>query len=370
MKVNSFESSIQTPMKHSDRERKKRFSPTAEQKTVLTSMEKVHRFLYHGDISYSYLELMTLTPGHIKEIQTFFNETVPDIPDQLLKLEENAIQKQEFTEIIKNYIAEEFGIPGDYAFSVICILNFSFVEKISANKSGKYLFGLHSSRYECLDCNKNTSNLGDTECCVNINNLQILKEKLNQTLLDNSLDDSFIDGEYEPNQNDSSESESTEDDKLITKDVYEFHDEESFIVFNPFLKSRVISGDQDIKNSTIKSTTEVSKTISEPELTPIKKSKIAENSTECIHCGSRFSKVNNLKRHMISIHKVYPKGTTVYECPVMGCSFVSDSHIHFCRHHHRKSATNKVAKEHKCSLCNNNFATQSSLVRHMKRRHP
>ena len=100
MKIDSFSNSIITPVKSQDKLRGERFSLTPEQKSMLTSMENVHQFLHHGDISFASLEGMNLTTDSIIDIHAFFDEMDPDIPDIMLKQEESAISKKEFTEKI------------------------------------------------------------------------------------------------------------------------------------------------------------------------------------------------------------------------------------------------------------------------------
>ena len=54
----------------------------------------------------------------------------------------------------------------------------------------------------------------------------------------------------------------------------------------------------------------------------------------CKHCGKEFNNSNNMKQHLISIHKIFPPGMTVFKCPFKKCDFVSGNRVAFARHSH------------------------------------
>ena len=355
MKVNSFDNSILTPeKKNQNAERPTRFSPTNEQKNTMTVMEKVHKFLYHSEVSYYHLEMMNLTSDSISEIQSFFNEIDPDIMDILMKKEEKAIAEKEFTVKIKNYISEEFNIPADYSFATICILSFSDLHNFGVVKSGKYLFGLNSTSFACLECSGVEPEDSEKVKSLKVHNLQVLKEIQNQTLLDNSQDDSDRDEEYKPvidavdtlSDLDSSESET------LPRDVFKFQEDETETdsdIYNPFDKTRTTRSDLLLVNSTFRSGA----------------------NWFCLfkECDKNFSKLYNLKLHLISQHKVFPRGMSIYQCPQSGCNFACGNLVLFNRHNHSKSDGKKLARI-KCAFCDETFAGKSSIARHVKRKHP
>ena len=360
MKVNSYAGCILTPMKKPVSGRPNRFSPTEEQKQILSNMEKVHKFLHHGGL-FSSLNGIGLTCHSIADIEIFFKK-FPDIPDALLKNEETAIAQKDFTEKIKQYIIEEFEIPGDYAFSAICILNFSFLEKLTVSEAGEHLFGLVDNDFVCHDCNTDYCEFTESE--IQVKNLEVLKKLLNQTLLDDQLDDSDDDKEFELNETqqtvDSSSDESVED-------VYKFNDDdENFTIVNPFAESSEARSDVKIVNSTFRSSSKMLKeTFQCGKISPINKKQL---SFTCKMCGKEFNKMYNLKLHRVSVHKDFPKGMTIFQCSVEGCRFSSGSEILFKRHSH-KSALKADHERIICITCQETFAGKSSLVRHMKRKH-
>ena len=166
-----------------------------------------------------------------------------------------------------------------------------------------------------------------------------------------------------------------EDSSLIDAskhgDVFEFHDEEqdNVKICNPFCKVKKTTGHSNsIVNSTFKSINNVSKCLFLKDLSPIRKTELNIRLSKCDHCGKEFSKKNNLKRHIVSVHKIYPKGMTFYECPVKDCTFVSDNQTHFNRHRHGKSVKTNLEKI-VCRQCDNSFFNHGSLKRHIKRKH-
>ena len=373
MKVNSFDSSIVTPEKKI-KKKENRFAPTDEQSEALTQMENVHQYLHHSKISYSCLEAHKLSCVNVSEVKTFFDEVAPDVMDIILKQEEVAIAKNDFTEKIKKYITEEFDISGEYAFSAICILNFSFLHNMPVIKSGKYLFGLHSNSYSCSDC----CLFQDQEASVRmkslkLHNLNVLKQVQNQTLSDVNLDVSSEE-EYRPKSeqvvSDSEESENLSDD------TYDFHEdcggERSFLVFNPFIGTKKVNHLEFYPvNSTFQSSSCAvgSKKTFVKELSPIKVKKRMDKVFICKVCDKKFNKLYNLKLHRVSQHKEFPKGMTVFQCKEENCRFACGSEILFKRHTHKKSAGLKGLERIQCSKCDESLAGKSSLLRHMKRKH-
>ena len=71
--------------------------------------------------------------------------------------------------------------------------------------------------------------------------------------------------------------------------------------------------------------------------------------------------------HLVHVHKHFPKGMVIFECPFPGCSFVAGNKIIFDRHSHKKKVNN--VKINLCNLCNERFSTKGSLVRHINRKH-
>ena len=345
MRVSSFELSIATPVKDTGGQN--------------DSARSVHQFLYHEEVGFSNLEGMHLTTNCTSEIENFFLRTGLDVPDIIIEKEKMAKKKKNFTDQEKRYLAEEFTIPQEKAFSVICILSYSAKTGQELRESAEDLYALHSCEIVCADC----FTRNDWEETESRDSLEFYDS-----------DDSYNDKDYEQpqslngeNSTDDSKDSLTENSSLSQpeKDVYEFdeEDKDDFKVYNPFLKIRKQTS--EMVNSTFSLTSSGSRIGFSHELSPIDKLKMS--TSICPHCAKTFSKNNNLKRHLVSVHKVFPKGVTVFECPVEGCLFTSDNHAHFSRHNHRKSLSNSVKE--KCKICGDYFFNNSSLSRHMKRRH-
>ena len=168
---------------------------------------------------------------------------------------------------------------------------------------------------------------------VKVDNLKILKTLLNQSLED-SLEDSFNDSIYRPErQKDVIESESSESKN--SDDIFKFDSDEEDIdklkIFNPFIKPTAKTPDAKFAHSSLKTSSKsrTAESMFPPEDSPIKQVALARKELKCNHCEKVFQKNYNLKLHLISIHKIFPKGMSVFKCPVTGCSFVSGNRLLF-----------------------------------------
>ena len=379
MKVSSFDCSIFTPEKKipssgdiitpeknnlSENERPLRTpAPTNEQTQLLLALERSHKFFCHGQVKYSELEERGLSPTIVEEIQRFFQDNMPDLHDSLLKQEEEAIKIEEFCDMTRKFISEEFEVPAEYSFLIICLLCYSHDHAMSVSESGNDLLKLHSEDYICDACSPSTA-----EPQISENNLLALKSLLNKTLLDVSHDDSFCDKLYHP-QSEESPSESELTDVYDLKDIQKCDDDddssfESLEIFNPFAKSSETAS--QLINSTMQSRYKSDQESYFPtESSPIQHRN--KGQTSCKLCGKSFNKLYNLKMHLVHVHKHFPKGMVIFECPVPGCSFVAGNKIIFDRHSHKKKVNN--VKINLCNLCNERFSTKGSLVRHINRKH-
>lgn|ERR1712025_591245 len=96
----------------------------------------------------------------------------------------------------------------------------------------------------------------------------------------------------------------------------------------------------------------------------------------CQFCAKAFTNSYNLKQHLISRHKVFPPEMRIYKCHLQVCSFVTGSRVAFERHlttslsHPNTKKKNKNKEKNiSCEFCNEQFATKSSLKRHIIRKH-
>ena len=300
-------------------------------------------------------------------MKEYISENMPDVPDIIIRQEEKAIDLKDYSESVRNYMAEEFEIPPDYSFMAICILNYSDEYNKSIIESAQDLLVFFSESSICEKCLPISFESNENKHLVEMTNLKALKAKLNQSLIDPNLDDSGSDRSYKPTEKALSESTCTD---AHLKDVYEFDSEDStdFKIINPFSKETTPKSDVKMINSTMKSYSKVKDSAFKfpSETSPIKKPTIKKDLI-CVHCDKQFKKLFNLKLHSVSVHKIYPDGMNIFECPEKGCTFVSGNKMLFNRHHHKAKHIN--ASTFKCYKCMEMFTTKSSPIRHNKRKH-
>ena len=320
-KINSYATALFTPVKVDNLAT--RVTPDkmeANPVKPVMNINSVKMFLKSGEISFCKLEDMNLTQETVKEIETFFLELQPDVPDEIMKQEEKAILDKTFTEQKKQYLAEEFHIAGEYSYAAVCVLCYSHVNKVSIQASGEKLFIKDvSTESLCFS----THDSADEHLTRVHNQLELNSDLISSTSdIESSYisDDSYKDADYKPLEKciDSSSSEISDlKDSPLTdspkhEDVYEFQDEDqdNIKIFNPFCKvKRTTEHSNSIVNSTFKQN--VSKCLFSKDLSPIRQSGLNTKLFKCDHCGKDFSKKNNLKRHIVSVHKIYPRGMTI-----------------------------------------------------------
>ena len=333
-------------------------APAKEHEPILVSMRKSHAFLAHGAVKYSELEKRGVSISSVAEIREFFQEEMPDLNDGVLKKEEEAIQDGEFTEKMKRFIAEEFDVPSEYSFLTVCLLLYCSEHSLSVSESFNEL-NLFESGFECEKC----SILSEDQN-VEENNLQILKSVMNKSAQADCDEDSYDDPPFNPETINTSESEFSELSQIVNP-LNVDSSFESVQLFNPFEKTLLPSS--DIINSTLMSNAATSPRRQFPnESSPIQHQKKRE--INCKNCGRNFSKMHNLKMHMVSVHKVFPSGMKIFKCPYPECSFVAGNKVIFERHSHKKNVVGAQSKV-LCDVCHEKFANKHSLARHKTRRH-
>ena len=214
---------------------------------------------------------------------------------------------------------------------------------------------------------------------VRRNNCNILKSRIVE---EDILDDSFADPDYgETNKYESSDEES---------DVYKFQDETDFV--NPFEKIKMpdpVVDISDFVNSFVEHKNEdfvnpfeteredalaIQSVSPNANFNPFAASSptiLAKLKSEkaCPYCDKIFPSNYNMKQHIISIHKIFPDGLTIFKCDDIDCNFVTGSRAMFSRHSHAKFVRpcNRTAKP-MCQVCHKQFCNPSSLKRHVIRK--
>lgn len=201
-------------------------------------------------------------------------------------------------------------------------------------------------------------------------NCIVIKGKLSK----DTFDDSYNDPNFQAEEINSKSSDSTTSDSC---DIYSFVDEsESFnpfennksseSCFNPFESVSPSDGSNDKHNPP-------------DDFNPFATStpnrdKPKESTPKiCPHCDASFTSSYNTKQHMISVHRIFPPGMTIYKCSSKSCAYATGSRAMFSRHSHAKIAlqsqtSDPQTSKPKCLVCGAMFYNTSSLKRHITRK--
>ena len=377
--INSSFLSIETPVKASLRRKEevtpvksvnlsKRFKPSLTIKRQLTQLLRIHNFQFHVDIKFVPLKELGISVKLRNGLSEFFKQSV-DIPDTVRKHEEFAMDSKYFDSFIRDYIAEEFMCQTEYSFSIISVLHYIHLFGVSLDDALCELFEFSTSHSLCQMCVTGDDQEERKEL-ANRHNFLLLKSLLKEKEVkkndvfdicasDDSLNDPACDLEKLESTSEevtscSSNKDTVDQDKsrmdneedfcfnpFVTgnkhsssEDVFSFNPFtvasdvnevlNSTIAFNPFTESDTFKGIEDIKDCS--------------PVGHVKERKIIV----CDHCGKGFLNRYNMKQHLISVHKIYPKGMSVFKCDFPNCSFTSGNQILFNRHvHKQKKVPNK-----------------------------
>ena len=383
MKVNSFAGVVNTPEKIEDEVPGEnlvgvRSSPSAEMRSLLQNIDRLHQFCHFFSIeSIDSFKLKIDTRNKIREIFDGFDEK---ISLWIFESEKTSIESGKFSSFFQDYVHFEFRVKKDHSFLVLVLLNYMKRFSVTVDDAYLDLFKLNVEKTYCPECSK------DHDLHIQKVNLSYLRQKI---LSDSdSFYDSGSDKEFElceENVN-SSLDESSEDgsdkgkpkertgDKVTSKeekkmhcnpfhtgsesdDVYAFKEE---VLTNPFLSSE----DESVMIEKCKKT-------STPRTSSVNV-KLNKQAHECDYCEGKFQSKHNLKLHLVGVHRIFPDGMKVFECPEQNCKFVTGSRICYTRHaatHVRKPKAKSNTPKVSCSYCHMVVANRSSLRRHVKRRH-
>lgn len=194
------------------------------------------------------------------------------------------------------------------------------------------------------------------------NNCNVLRGRLDF----NCLDDSFDDPDYCVKKN--------EDTSKDSDDIYSFGEEE---FFNPFEEndsnnSFVNPFEENLSNgpreTAIKMAEDFNPFATSSPTSDIKNEKALKKENICPHCEIKYSSNYNLKQHIISVHKIFPPGITIFKCSKGSCDFVTGNRVQFSRHTHARQTQPSTVKTF-CQVCGVQFFNPSSLKRHIGRVH-
>ena len=195
-------------------------------------------------------------------------------------------------------------------------------------------------------------------------------EDISETMSDSEPFSATLDNQYEvvddiinPFASDNEES-----------DVYKFVDEE-----DEELNHVLLSGRKEIINPFFSEGEELEVDMERKVKGAIKYSHISKSSSvkknhshSCNFCARAFNSDYNLQMHQIAVHRIFPENRQIFECP--DCAFVTGSKICYTRHAttHLRVQSKHTAKSSfkvRCRTCGVMFSNDSSMKRHVKRRH-
>ena len=319
-----------------------RWCPTPKMKKMLAQLLRAHDFQFHTSISFKPLEDLNISRKTAKQLTDFFQSEI-DVPDVVKRLEEIAYKSNYYDMFMRDYITEEFECQTEYSFCVITVLHYIQYFKISIEEACEEVFFFSSSKSLCELCvpeenkNKNLAQKHNYELLTAmINSRVMVSDDLDIT------DDSSEDRTYQVKESgESTMSSSRRSCDQQSEDVKTSGSDEEFF-FNPFIvgsKSAVneqlnlMDVNKEYMNSTAIEESHPALQNGIEDISDIQVHVKCRGSS-CKYCGKEFNNSNNMKQHLISIHKIFPPGMAVFKCPFKKCDFVSGNRVAFARHSH------------------------------------
>ena len=381
MKVNSFAGVVNTPEKIEDEVPGEnlvgvRSSPSAEMRSLLQNIDRLHQFCHFFSIeSIDSFKLKINTRNKIREIFDGFDEK---ISLWIFESEKTSIESGKFSLFFQDYMHFEFRVKKDHSFLVLVLLNYMKMFSVTVDEAYLDLFKLNVEKTYCPECSK------DHDLRIQKLNLSYLRQKILSDT--DSYDDSGSDKEFELCEEnvDSSSDESSENESEKGKPKERTEDEitsneDKKMHCNPFHSG---SESDDVYRFTEEvSTNPFLSSEGEPDMISCKKTSTPRTSSvnvlnrqahHCDYCEGKFQSKHNLKIHLVGVHRIFPDGMKVFECPEQNCKFVTGSRICYNRHaatHLRKPKVKSNTPKISCSYCQMVVANRSSLRRHVKRKH-
>ena len=319
----------QTPVKFNP-DSVKRFSPSKPLQTLLKQISRAHEFIYHLEFKCLDLTEMDVTQQLVREVRKVVIDEDPEVSDLVLKIEELAIEERKFNEFLRTYVSEEFDVDPEFSFLILSVLNYKHIFNVSVSESFVELLKLSSSDTLCQLCITG-GNLSDKMKMAEMHNLSIYSGIL--TNFDSGKDD--ILGLSDDSMNDKPYEE---EDKVTDQASYESTLVNDFLVedkiplkFNPFDFSSSSEGscmDDKFPHNLNMNSTELINPFSDSESVSCSPRDI----NKCEHCDKDFSNSYNRKLHLVSVHRIYPRGMFIYKCAFPSCLFVNGSKILYSRH--------------------------------------
>ena len=310
---------------------------SSENLQKLSQMTRVHHYLRHEELVFVDLRKLDVTIADADKLSIALQGHL-DIPDALHRMEVKGVQSGYYTEFISQYVSEEFCIEKDYSFTAVAILHYMNFKKISVEEAVTELFKYSSSRSICRLCCAEGKSDSEKEQIARIHNYQILKtiqdENSDSEKDISGSDDSRGDPDYSSELSESSSLDSIE--MLVDASVRNIGH------FNPFDSPEEEEEEQEHESKKEKFQPECNSTmLSNPfykdNSNPVPRPGPSSTSSQrtrtqikCEHCNAQFSNRNNMKQHLVSVHRIFPPGMSVFSCSV--CTFNSGNRVAYQRH--------------------------------------
>ena len=131
----------------------KRFTPSKSAVDLISKMQRCHLFVQHN-ACFSDLRSMHLTPMLSSQMSSILLEESPDIPDFLMKMEEDALISGDFNSFLRTFLSEQLNISLDLSFSALILFNYSHRFGVSLEDAYKEVFELFSTKTICEKCDR------------------------------------------------------------------------------------------------------------------------------------------------------------------------------------------------------------------------
>ena len=384
MKVDSYAAIIETPEKietdllNSPSLDKDRCSPSSDLKSLLKGLERLHSFC-HASSGIESIENMKLDLKTKNTVIELFSGFESDLSDWILQKENYLCDLDKYSAFSRDFIHYQFLVQKDHSIAVLLFLNYIKKFSVAPSTALVELFKLRVEETLCLYCYDRNQEQQNSNLEIKKHNVNYLKSMLANEISD--LDDSYDDPQFTPDKMFGHESDNSTD--VTSKEETEIGKAETLIKEDKLVSNPFENSDEDIYkfqetesrvNPFENSDDEALKIRFRPTKSSSLKSNPVKEFSNCDHCQRGFSNSYNLKVHTVQVHRIFPEGMAIYQCPQ--CEFVTGSKIGFTRHtstHLRKKTNLKLQKlsnqRIKCNYCGSLVFNKYSLKRHIKRKH-
>ena len=294
-----------------------RFAPSYSVRSVLKQLERVHNFKYHEPVEFQKVEELGLTRKSGEYISAFMKTA--EIPETIGNMEQYAMAENYWDDDIKEYVSEEFDNQEENSFAIIAVFHYMKAFGIDHEKALEELFSLSSKKSLCAKCVTGPEGTADRQKAADFYNFSLLQTSLFRSSEQDGLgldsDDSvtdpiFNDDECEVSSDNSVISETVEKHTKKetvfnpfvspTKCVFDFSEEDSNVVFNPFLASEDSNSDLDGFSPAMNSTVTDRKDMSDFLPARLSLDKVLKSpNVNCQLCPKKFGNRYNMKLHLI-----------------------------------------------------------------------